>query len=162
MEQHHNQQTLGGISVHGTGGGANAGGLPHLVPVNGGPVHHSGFGGGSKFSSTTLPKVHLPHHHHHQTTTSSLLPGILKTNMLQPKSLHKPTKIKVSVKRYSRLAVSPCSGLGSCIPSSVLTLCHRCGVAVGGASASQLVDPRSVPLSSQTKDVKCGIYSFPA
>ena len=95
VEQHHNQQTLGGISVHGTGGVTNPTTLPHLMPVNGGAVHHAGFGGGSKFTSTTLPKVHLPHHHHHhQSSTSTLLPGILKTNMLQPKSLHK-TKLKV-------------------------------------------------------------------
>ncbi|XP_076802264.1 MAPK/MAK/MRK overlapping kinase-like isoform X2 [Clavelina lepadiformis] len=95
VEQHHqNQQTLGGISVHGTGGVSNAGGLPHLVPVNGNSVHNAGgFGAGSKFSSTTLPKVHLPHHH--KMANSSLLPGILKTNMLQPKSLHK-SKIKPS------------------------------------------------------------------
>ena len=109
MEQHHNQQTLGGISVHGTSG-VNPSALPHLVPVNGGPVHHPGFGGTSKFSSTTLPKVHLPHHHH-QSTTSSLLPGILKTNMLQPKTLHK-SKIKVTQIKsssYSRFYAKACN-----------------------------------------------------
>nr|CAB3265414.1 MAPK/MAK/MRK overlapping kinase-like [Phallusia mammillata] len=92
VEQHHNhQQALGGITGHG-----NA--LPQLVPVNGTSIHGaSNFGGagaGGKpiFASTTLPKVHLPHHHH-QSTTSTLLPGILKTNMMQPKAFNK-TKLK--------------------------------------------------------------------
>nr|XP_026692109.1 MAPK/MAK/MRK overlapping kinase [Ciona intestinalis] len=97
VEQHQtHHQTLGGIGVHGNSTTNAQGALPQLVPVNGTALHgNSTFGGNSKpvFPSTTLPKVHLPHHH--QPTTNSLLPGILKANMMQPKALHKP-KIKPS------------------------------------------------------------------
>ncbi|XP_078490228.1 serine/threonine-protein kinase ICK isoform X2 [Ciona intestinalis] len=97
VEQHQtHHQTLGGIGVHGNATTNAQGALPQLVPVNGTALHgNSTFGGNSKpvFPSTTLPKVHLPHHH--QPTTNSLLPGILKANMMQPKALHKP-KIKPS------------------------------------------------------------------
>ncbi len=75
---------------HPTGGNTDASyakaPLPHLV------------GGAKSVYSTSLPKVHLPRHHHqyhhNNQTSSNLLPGILKTNMLQPKTLHK-TKVKV-------------------------------------------------------------------
>lgn len=64
--------------------------LPHLM----GTGSNYGAAGPKSVYSTTLPKVHLPRHQfaHHQTS-SNLLPGILKTNVLQPKTLHK-TKIK--------------------------------------------------------------------
>jgi len=53
------------------------------------------FGGPKSVYSTSLPKVHLPRHQfaHHPPSSTNLLPGILKTNVLQPKTLHK-TKLK--------------------------------------------------------------------
>lgn len=88
VEHHHPSLGLGGIVGH-----SNA--LPQLVPVNGTSMHGpTGFGAATKpVFTSTLPKVHLPHHH--QTGTSALLPGILKTNMMQPKVFNK-AKLKVS------------------------------------------------------------------
>lgn len=103
VEQHQNQQggATGGVIGNEIGKSSNNKGLPQILPVNGSSIHAgSTFGGGgggatkSIYSSSNLPKVHLPHHHRHQTNAANLLPGILKTNMLQPKTFPK-TKIKV-------------------------------------------------------------------
>ena len=104
VEHHRNQQTLGGISVHGTGGVTNPGTLPQLI--NGGSMHHPGFGGGTKFTATTLPKVHISHH---PSSKSSLLPGILQTNMLQPKT----HKSKLKVGRFEIYFVEVLAGFDS-------------------------------------------------
>ena len=101
VEQHQNQQGGGVI-----GNEIKPKGLPQLVPVNGSSIHTGSTFGATKsiYSSTNLPKVHLPHHHRHQTNAANLLPGILKTNMLQPKTFPK-TKIKV-IKKVNNIQVN--------------------------------------------------------
>lgn len=73
------------------------GALPQIVPVNGtaihGPTTYATASSKPPFPSSSLPKV--PLHHSHQQQGATLLPGILKPNLLSTKHLPKH-KIKPS------------------------------------------------------------------
>ncbi|XP_039248748.2 uncharacterized protein LOC120326502 isoform X2 [Styela clava] len=96
LEQHHarGHQAIGGVGNHG-----GTGALPQIVPLNGTAIHGpSAFTTTSSkppFPSTTLAKVPL-HHSHQQGAT--LLPGILKPNMLGAKHLSKHKATDVTTK----------------------------------------------------------------